>query len=441
MQTAEPHAASGNRYLLHASGVRRIRRVARVISPVSRLWIVTAIVALLLLPQTNAAGRIRSLIVGMVNGRSAVEEYFSEEPAIQFTSVPCRYGVVPGDMAQQMKYIRQYYPRTLDEMRTYDFIMLHSPEYYLLTVDQDRWIHDRIAEGAGGWSDGSVFSIVSQIHDSWAISTAQRAFPNDAPAVVARGGGGESPVDALRVVINRNFPDPVLTIFLPYRVENYPGYTSRYIIPRQSAGIMAYQVGNFPGHGQVPFLVAWDYEKGRTITCGGFIYPNGWYGHENPYGADIVMNMVFYATDRKLIEDVDVFHALKGSFRQFGNRRSYLMSLADFVDRLGGNTLRIQKMVLELDGMRSGANEKYLDGDFGGCQEVLARAFEEFVRAEAVAKEVKDAAMRWVYLVEWMATTSVLFISGFTVWTLMVRRRLYRAVRTTKLVADSPGEG
>jgi hypothetical protein len=44
---------------------------------------------------------------------------------------------------------------------------------------------------------------------------------------------------------------------------------------------------------------------------------------------------------------------------------------------------------------------------------------------------VKNGAMQWVYFVEWIATSSVLFFSSFAIWTLMIRRSMYREVGTT----------
>ena len=381
------------------------------------------------LPSSYGGERINALMVGSVSGNSLLEKYFSEDPSITFTAVPCRD--LPEKDAQ--KFIRLYFPRTYDEMKEYDYIMLLAPEFHRFTPKQDKMMYDAIREGAGGFNDGSVFSIVAQIHQAWAVSLTQKAFPNDAPAVVARGSGGESPVGVYRVMINKDFPDPVLTPFVEYGVEDVPGLTSRFVIPRENAGILAWQLGNFPTYGKVPFLVVWDYEKGRTITCGGFIkYGETWLGKENPYGPDIVMNLVFYSTHRGLIKDVDVFHQLKGLFRQFRDRLNMLVTLKDFVDRFGANTYKIQEQIWDLQKMRRDADEQYLSQDFTACRDTLQKAFLKFDEAEALAKRIKDAAMVWVYFIEWLVTSATLMISSFILWSLMVRRKLYRQVRTTK---------
>jgi hypothetical protein len=377
-------------------------------------------------------GRINALMIGMVYGDTLLEEYFNEEPLIEYSIVPCRdaYGFGMRDLERA---VRLYFPRTYREMQAYDYIMLLSPEFYILNPTQDLWMHDRIQEGAGGFNDASVFSMVAQIHNSWAQSLTQGAFPNDAPAVVARGGGGASPAEAYRVVINRDFPEPVLTPFVEYGVEDVVGLTSRYIIARDGAGVMAWQVDNFPGHGLVPFLVEWDYGEGRSVTCGSIVATVTWFGYDNPYAADIITNLALYATQRGLIEDVDVFHRLKLGFREFKDRMNMLVALLDFVDRFGANLQGLQREVLELEGLRTLAREQYLDQDFAGCWATLDASFSRFVDAEGMAKETKEAALLWVYAVEWLATTAALLFSSFVLWSLMVKRRLYRQVRTTRL--------
>jgi hypothetical protein len=225
----------------------------------------------------------------------------------------------------------------------------------------------------------------------------------------------------------------VLTPFIEYGVEDLPGLTSRYVIPRERAEVLAWQVGNFPALGKVPFLVSWDYGLGRTITCGGFIKSGEtWLGKENPYASDIVMNMVLFSTQRDLISDVDVFHRLKLSFRKFNDQMNMLIALKDFVDKFGANTQGIQEAVWELQDMKDDADERYLEQDFIGCSNTLDVSFLRFIEAEEVAKRTKAAALLWVYVIEWLVTTSTLLVSSFTLWSLMVKRRLYRQVSTTK---------
>ena len=50
------------------------------------------------------------------------------------------------------------------------------------------------------------------------------------------------------------------------------------------------------------------------------------------------------------------------------------------------------------------------------------------------ALRLKDHVLVWIYLIEWLTVTGVFLVAGFTLWTLMIRRRLYREVAVTRIV-------
>ena len=45
---------------------------------------------------------------------------------------------------------------------------------------------------------------------------------------------------------------------------------------------------------------------------------------------------------------------------------------------------------------------------------------------------LKERALLWVYVVEWATVTATLMICGFALWTVMIRRRLYREAGLTR---------
>jgi len=398
---------------------------------------VTVIVLLLALPPIcHGVDKIRVLGTGQIDQLNRLLTFFRSEPLVDYVTVPSRATDVV-TVQDAIKFIRLYFPRTYDEMRSYTIILLAAPEYDLFSPKQDQWMYDAIREGAGGINDGSVFSIMPVIHTAWANSQTSKAFPNDAPAVAGKGGG-ESRTMFFSVIINRNFPDPVLTPFATFGVEDFAcNAVSRLVIPREGSGILAWQVGNFPSLGQVPFLIVWDYAKGRTMTTGDFL-GNGWYSYpsgptSNQYSPEILMNMILYCTKGKLIEDVEVFHRLKSYFTEFRSRMSLLLSLKDFIDKFGANTEGIEKEAVKLEEIYVQGVNHYMNQDFSECESTMNAALKAFSQAEDVAKKAKDAALFWVYIIEWLVASSTLFVSSFILWTLMVRRRLYRAVQATRL--------
>ncbi len=55
---------------------------------------------------------------------------------------------------------------------------------------------------------------------------------------------------------------------------------------------------------------------------------------------------------------------------------------------------------------------------------------------QAVSQEAEKAmhrALIWVYVSEWFVVTGTSLASAFVLWTLMVRRRMYREVDITRL--------
>ena len=52
---------------------------------------------------------------------------------------------------------------------------------------------------------------------------------------------------------------------------------------------------------------------------------------------------------------------------------------------------------------------------------------------EAKSVELKDRALFWIYVIEWLVVSGVSMLCGFLLYTLMVRRRMYREVSVTRL--------
>lgn len=368
---------------------------------------------------------------------SYLNRLFQSEPAVDFSIILTRDKSLPD--SELLKLIRLYFPRTYDEFRTYEVMILAQPTYYLFTPKQDQWIHDSIAEGAGGINDGSVFSQIPGIPEAWSSGSAWRAFPNDAPAVTAEHVSW-APKLSYSVEINEASINPVLNVFIPFEVEDVQANAvSRLVIPRQGSEVLAWQIGNYAV--KEPFLAAWAYEKGRAMTIGEQI-PGGWLGYpkgitgENRYSPEIMMNMIFWLAGTELIDDIEVFHRVKADFSEFRTRIAVLVSLKEFIDRFGANTDRIDEEIIPLEEIYSRAAEQYLEHSFVDSEDTIGSALARLPQVEGVARDEKEKALLWVYVIEWLVSSSVFFISGFILWTLMVRRKLYRSVRTTKLRAE-----
>jgi hypothetical protein len=47
--------------------------------------------------------------------------------------------------------------------------------------------------------------------------------------------------------------------------------------------------------------------------------------------------------------------------------------------------------------------------------------------------KAKDRALLWIYAIEWFTFTGTLLVSGFVLWSLMVKRRLYAGVGSSRV--------
>ncbi len=362
-------------------------------------------------------------------------QQFSANPMVDSVGVPCRGRELlskGGDPSDLERYIRIYFPRRYEEMKSYDVIILNGAEYQLFTPKQDKWMYDAIREGAGGINDLSVLSADPEINHAWAYSQTSDTFPNDAEWVAEHDGGRQASMYAT-LEVNRDYPEPVLTPFIPYGFEDIVYYTAgRTVRPKEGADTLAWQLGNHP-EGRVAWSAGWDYEEGRTVTVGSGISKTDFFDPKpGTAGGIVLMNMILHVAQRDLIQDVELYQSLNSNFESFKTKLALVLSLRDFVDRFGANTEDVQKEILRLEEMFEQAADYYRDQEFQASQATISQALDEFSQVEDMARDVKDRALFWVFVIEWLATFSAFFISSFVLWTLMVRRKLYREVKETK---------
>jgi hypothetical protein len=84
-----------------------------------------------------------------------------------------------------------------------------------------------------------------------------------------------------------------------------------------------------------------------------------------------------------------------------------------------------------MDERHEEASRLYLDGEYQTAGDLLFELLDEFTVLENDLLEAKDRAFFWIYLAEWTGVLGVGILCGVTLWTLMVRRKLYREVGTT----------
>ena len=147
---------------------------------------------------------------------------------------------------------------------------------------------------------------------------------------------------------------------------------------------------------------------------------------------DFLVYLVYLGAGKPVPENLYRVHRLREEINGHRSKESLFVGLLEFVDKFGGKTARLYSEMEAIDEEEKKAEDYFRMDDYDSAEEAfqeIAAAWEEL---NAKTIKVKNRALMWVYLVEWFWVTGVALVAGVTLWVVMVRRRLYREVRTTR---------
>jgi hypothetical protein len=393
--------------------------------------------------------RIKVLLMGKPGITNMALSFMVPDPMTDPTVVLLRE--VPGlPVADLMRSVRLYFPRSYENLVGYGYMMISEVEILYLPSKQTLWLHESIRnDGLGAMNDRSVMSMAGSIAGPWADSILSDAFPNDADAVVGLQNwcGFNMPV---RYVINTN-PNvpPVYSPYIGLEGTEFAwspdGARICLTIPKEGVVVTTYQTGGFKlgyagslpdprfeSPGWVPHSMYWKYGNGTTWTHSERL-SEYWNTRFNPYGPDMILAEILFCTGRKLPQDVNLVHLLRTMFWKYRSSTSITLSFLEFIDMFGTDTTSVSSRMTDSTEKREEATELYLQQDYGDSLSLIEEAIEEMEALRMEALKLKDQALAWVYLVEWLVISAVFLLAGFILWTLMVRRRLYREVSATRM--------
>ena len=394
--------------------------------------------------QTNQA---KVLVAGLTGEIKLASAWLEIDPLTDPRTIPARAQDSEFTMDQLHRFIRVYFPRTYEDLLTYEYMILAQIEVWLFTNEQQKMLHDAVIDGLGGMQTRSVMSMHTGISIPWANSILSDAFPNDADAVVAIDYRLHS--DPMRVVINTNPEVP--PIYKPYK--DLPGveysfggaYGTNLAIPKEGAVIASYSVGpygyGFPGTypdpnykdpGWIPHSMYWKFGKGITWTHQD-MFGQYWNTIYNPYAPDMVLSEIIFSTGRELPEDVVMVHRLRVKFSDYAFSKDFIYSLLDFIDKFGANTAPVVDSLLDISDTENEAKQLYLEQSYELSSATMDRAMTDLTDLRETALRLKDRALLWIYIIEWLAVSGISLVAGFSLWTLMIKRRLYREVSVTRM--------
>ena len=184
-----------------------------------------------------------------------------------------------------------------------------------------------------------------------------------------------------------------------------------------------------------PFWATWKVGEGRTFAiCGDWTPAGGVVFMRWEYYSDFAINLMLYLSGNDLPENLDMVHKARRGFLEYRSARGYLFGIMDFAERFGANMAPVEQIIEEAGSTYEKATSAYLRMDYAQSVELLQQCLELLAKGSTKAMRLKDQAMLWIYVVEWCTITGTLCACGFAVWTLMVKRRLYQEVKTTRFV-------
>ncbi len=339
------------------------------------------------------------------------------------------------------RFIRIYFPRSYEDLLEYDYFLFDQPVLGHFENRHVEWLYQMLMDEGKG-SLAFTQSQNEEVYGPWMNSKLPRAFPHDQERFLEGVNKGIEPY-TLEINDDKSLP-PVIRPYKELGIERVKpfGYT-RALHEKEGSTVWARarDIQSFANMGFIncPLLLSWEYgdESSRIWATGDqFVSPmwGSWWGADGKqrFSLDIFVNIAWYSCRWELPQDPLVVHRLRNQFTEYKLRFSSLYSLLDFIEKFGASSRKLQDEIGEIESMRSKAEENYLSQKFEISSAEMSQIFNMIKRLESKAVEMKKSTLLWVYMVEWLTVTGIITMAGFLTWTLMVRRRLYRRVKTTR---------
>jgi hypothetical protein len=158
-----------------------------------------------------------------------------------------------------------------------------------------------------------------------------------------------------------------------------------------------------------------------------------WTNRGHLFSMDIVSNLIWYSVGRELPQNPYELHALRELFRQYTYAKPSLVSMLDFAENFGTNTRNIYSQLRAIEDLKARADQDYLEGEFASSNDRMKSLLDELGELEIEAIRLKNSALAWVFLIEWLSVSATMLTCGAVLWQLMVKRGAYRDVSMTRL--------
>jgi hypothetical protein len=377
------------------------------------------------------SGRVRVLYVGDCFGvRSKPYIYMTREPLFVVTPIPSSTGRIRIE-EEVRKLMRLYMPRSYREhVEEHDLVILSAMERFYYTTIQLTWFEKGVIEEGQGimmvggyhtfggkppspsWSGTGVEDVLpveileAQIHDTGGYSFYPVPVDPEHPFCTSLDWSGVRPFHGMNIVKTRQSAVEVLR-------------PNRFITD--------------------PLLVYWEVGEGSGIAHTPDWAP-GW-GEDFmdwSYFPDYVDNLLYFLARLEVPQDLNLIHAVRSSLHGHQMELGVIQSMANFVESFGGNSGPIQREISRISELEREAYLLYADQEYDRVMSKMDEIAIELGKLRVRAIDLKNRTLAWVFAIEWLVITGTFLVGSYTIWSLMVRRRLYREVGATRLSQSIP---
>jgi len=189
------------------------------------------------------------------------------------------------------------------------------------------------------------------------------------------------------------------------------------------------------GRENYPWLAWWYQEKGMVVgetqvfssIGGGARMRQEW-----DWWQDFVIYLAYFGAGKPIPEDIYRAHRIREEINTYISKASLMVSLFEFIEKFGISTVELYAEMESIHQLEKQAEELFRRDDYDGAADIFEEVNAAWGELNIRAMATKENALVWVYLIEWLTVTSVAILSGTLVWTLMVSRKLYRDIKTTR---------
>jgi hypothetical protein len=378
------------------------------------LLLTTIIASTSRVPAESELSKISGFVIGYIR-YDPFKILFMQDPLFTYSLYP-----LPSDLddSDKRKLDRVYYPRTRKILiENYDLMVFHDARIMHFT---SRQIHDLdYAFREAGMT--SMMNMRGSFMWDWVWE------PTILYDVAPINYHDDNRYVAHQVVFRRE-RDPVFLPFLEFGIEKVIGNAVAEMRVKQGATIWS----DAKPQNQ-PWLVSWKPGMNAGMQWVLNQCQDWWSEKNNPYVPDMATNMILYSMDRPLISDIHARRETRSLFASLQSQKSLILSMMEWADTFGANTLSLSERLTDLENEMKDTINDYLDQNYDAAISSLESVSPMVSEISRDAVRLKNEALFWVYTSEWLTVTSAGIVSGVTVWNLMIRRRMYRTIETTKL--------